>query len=87
VGKEVVATAIHTASARSAKSLVVLNMAALPETLAEAELFGSARGAFTGAEKRTGYFAEANKGTLFLDEIGDLPVSIQPKLLRALPNG
>ena len=87
VGKEVVATAIHTASARSGKSMVVLNMAALPETLAEAELFGSARGAFTGAEKRTGYFAEANKGTLLLDEIGDLPVSIQPKLLRALQTG
>lgn len=87
VGKEVAAHAIHRASARSEKPLVVLNMAALPETLAEAELFGSTRGAFTGAEKRSGYFAEANQGTLFLDEIGDLPVSVQPKLLRALQTG
>ena len=87
VGKEVAATAIHAASRRSDKRLVVLNMAALPETLAEAELFGNARGAFTGAEKRAGYFAEANCGTLFLDEIGDLPMSVQPKLLRALQTG
>lgn len=87
VGKEVAATAIHAASLRSDNQFVVLNMAALPETLAEAELFGSARGAFTGAEKRLGYFAQANNGTLFLDEIGDLPTSIQPKLLRALQTG
>lgn len=87
VGKEVAATAIHASSARSGRRLVVLNMAALPETLAEAELFGSARGAFTGAEKRAGYFAEANEGTLFLDEMGDLPISVQPKLLRALQSG
>ena len=87
VGKEVAAAAIHGASTRSDRQLVVLNMAALPETLAEAELFGSARGAFTGAEKRTGYFAEANHGTLFLDEIGDLTMSVQPKLLRALQTG
>ncbi len=87
VGKEVAATAIHEASARSDERLVVLNMAALPETLAEAELFGSARGAFTGAEKRDGYFVEANHGTLFLDEIGDLSMSVQPKLLRALQTG
>ena len=87
VGKEVAASAIHASSMRSEKRLVVLNMAALPETLAEAELFGSARGAFTGAEKRAGYFAEANHGTLFLDEIGDLPMSVQPKLLRALQTG
>ena len=87
VGKEVAAAAIHAASTRSGKQLVVLNMAALPETLAEAELFGSAQGAFTGAEKRAGYFAEANHGTLFLDEIGDLPMSVQPKLLRALQTG
>ena len=86
-GKEVAATAIHATSTRSEKQLVVLNMAALPETLAEAELFGSSRGAFTGAEKRSGYFAEANHGTLFLDEIGDLPMSVQPKLLRALQIG
>ena len=87
VGKEVAAAAIHAASARSGEQLVVLNMAALPETLAEAELFGSARGAFTGAEKRAGYFVEANHGTLFLDEIGDLTMSVQPKLLRALQTG
>ena len=87
VGKEVAATAIHATSTRSEKQLVVLNMAALPETLADAELFGSTRGAFTGAEKRAGYFAEANHGTLFLDEIGDLPISVQPKLLRALQTG
>ena len=87
VGKEVAASAIHAASTRSSKPLVVLNMAALPETLAEAELFGSARGAFTGAEKRAGYFAEANHGTLFLDEIGELPMAVQPKLLRALQTG
>lgn len=87
VGKEVAATAIHAASARSARRLVVLNMAALPEALAEAELFGSARGAFTGAEKRAGYFTEADAGTLFLDEIGDLPMSVQPKLLRVLQTG
>ena len=86
-GKEVAATAIHATSTRSEKQLVILNMAALPETLAEAELFGSTRGAFTGAEKRSGYFAEANHGTLFLDEIGDLPMSVQPKLLRALQTG
>ncbi len=87
VGKEVAAMAIHAASTRSDKQLIVLNMAALPETLAEAELFGSARGAFTGAEKRSGYFTQANDGTLFLDEIGDLPMSVQPKLLRALQTG
>jgi transcriptional regulator with GAF, ATPase, and Fis domain len=87
VGKEVAAMAIHAASTRSNKPLIVLNMAALPETLAEAELFGSARGAFTGAEKRSGYFTQANDGTLFLDEIGDLPMSVQPKLLRALQTG
>ncbi len=87
VGKEVAAMAIHAASTRSDKQLIVLNMAALPETLAETELFGSARGAFTGAEKRSGYFTQANDGTLFLDEIGDLPMSVQPKLLRALQTG
>ena len=87
VGKEIAASAIHAASARADKRLVILNMAALPETLAEAELFGSARGAFTGAERRPGYFADADNGTLFLDEIGDLPMSVQPKLLRALQTG
>ena len=86
-GKEVVATAIHAASSRSQVPLVVINMAALPETLAEAALFGSAKGAFTGAEQRSGYFTQADSGTLFLDEIGDVPVSVQPKLLRALQTG
>lgn len=87
VGKEVAATAIHAASTRSEERFLALNMAALPETLAEAALFGSARGAFTGAEKRSGYFTQANHGTLFMDEIGDLPMSVQPKLLRALQTG
>ncbi len=87
-GKEVVARAIHTASARSEQPLIYVNCAALPESIAESELFGHLRGAFTGAsEHRSGKFEVADGGTLFLDEIGELPLSIQPKLLRALQSG
>ncbi len=87
-GKEVVARAIHTASSRSEQPLIYVNCAALPESIAESELFGHVRGAFTGAnEHRSGKFEVADGGTLFLDEIGELPLSIQPKLLRALQSG
>ncbi|MDF2697500.1 MAG: Sigma-54 dependent transcriptional regulator, partial [Labilithrix sp.] len=88
VGKELVARAIHAASPRHREPLLYVNCAALPESLAESELFGHVRGAFTGAEQhRAGKFEVADRGTLFLDEIGELPVSVQPKLLRALQEG
>lgn len=88
VGKEVVANAIHYSSYRSSKSLIYVNCAALPESIAESELFGHVRGAFTGAgSDRMGKFQLAHEGTLFLDEIGELPLSIQPKLLRAIQEG
>lgn len=88
VGKEVVARAIHAQSNRGRQPLIYVNCAALPEGIAESELFGHVRGAFTGAtDKRAGKFEAAHEGTLFLDELGELPLSIQPKLLRALQTG
>jgi anaerobic nitric oxide reductase transcription regulator len=88
VGKELVAHAIHLESHRRDRALIQVNCAALPESIAESELFGHVRGAFTGAvDHRAGKFEVADGGTLFLDEIGELPLSIQPKLLRALQSG
>ncbi len=87
-GKEFVAELLHAQSARASKPLVRFNCAALPAELADAELFGHVRGAFTGAaNSRPGYFAQANGGTLILDEVGELPLSVQAKLLRALQEG
>ncbi len=87
-GKELVAAALHRASRRQDRPFVALNMGALPAALAAAELFGAARGAYTGAEQaRRGAFRRAHGGTLFLDEIGETPQEMQPLLLRALENG
>ncbi|NRF66669.1 sigma-54-dependent Fis family transcriptional regulator [Aquincola sp. S2] len=84
-GKELVARAIHGVSGRSAQSFIAVNCSAIPEQLLEAEFFGYRKGAFTGAnEDREGFFQAAHGGTLFLDEIGDLPLSMQSKLLRAI---
>jgi two-component system response regulator AtoC len=87
-GKDVLATVLHAHSRRAEKPLIRFNAAAIPSELAEAELFGHTKGAFTGAQAaRLGYFQQANKGTLFIDEIGELPLAIQAKVLRALQSG
>lgn len=87
-GKEVFASIIHQLSNRKKAPFVSVNCAAIPETLLEAELFGHEKGAFTNAiEQRVGFFEAANNGTIFLDEIGEMPISIQSKLLRILEDG
>lgn len=84
-GKEMVASAIHLASPRAKKPFIALNCAAIPKDLLESELFGHAKGAFTGAQSaRRGLFEEANEGTILLDEIGDLPLPLQAKILRLI---
>jgi DNA-binding NtrC family response regulator len=87
-GKELVARALHRLSLRADAAFVAVNCAAIPEGLIEAEFFGAERGAYTGAQAaRAGWFEQADGGTLFLDEIGELPLNLQPKLLRALQEG
>jgi two-component system response regulator AtoC len=87
-GKDIVALVVHAHSRRADKPLIRFNAAAIPSELAEAELFGHTKGAFTGAQTaRLGYLQQADKGTLFIDEIGELPLAIQAKVLRALQSG
>jgi anaerobic nitric oxide reductase transcription regulator len=87
-GKELVARSVHAQSSRADEPLIYVNCAALPESIAESELFGHVKGAYTGADaSRVGKFELADGGTLFLDEIGELPLSVQPKLLRAIQSG
>lgn len=84
-GKELLAKAIHLASSRASKPFVAVNCGAIPEELLESELFGHIKGSFTGAvQNYTGLFRSAQGGTLLLDEIGDMPVSLQVKLLRVI---
>ncbi|MCP3876206.1 MAG: sigma-54-dependent Fis family transcriptional regulator [Desulfobacteraceae bacterium] len=88
VGKEVIAQSLYSESIRSSENFVKINCAALPETLLESELYGFEKGAFTGAhKKRPGKFQTADKGVLFLDEIGDMPLSLQSKMLHVLQSG
>jgi two-component system response regulator AtoC len=87
-GKELIAKAIHNGSPRGEAPFIAVNCAAIPETLLESELFGYAKGAFSGADtSKRGLIEEAHGGTLFLDEIGEFPLSLQPKLLRVLQDG
>ncbi|MDD3668059.1 MAG: sigma-54 factor interaction domain-containing protein, partial [Bacteroidales bacterium] len=88
VGKEVFSKIIHQYSSRKHSKYIAVNCGAIPEGTIESELFGHVKGAFTSADRdRKGYFSEADKGTIFLDEVGELPLSMQAKLLRVLESG